>query len=61
MLGKLEQLQLYLDLGEYQRGENADNDEALDKQTSIDAFLRQHMAESQSVETLLDDLNQLAS
>ncbi len=61
MLGKLEQLQLYLDLGEYQRGENADNDEALDKQTSIDAFLRQHMTESQSVETLLDDLNQLAS
>lgn len=61
MLGRLEQLQLYLDLGEYQRGENAENDEALDKQAAIETFLKQRMTESASVETLLSHLSQLAS
>lgn len=61
MLGTLEQIQLYLDLGEYQRGENANNDEALDKQDAITAFLRQEMAERSTVDALQKQLRQLAS
>lgn len=61
MLGKLEQLQLYLDLGEYQRGENTTNDRALDKQPAIESFLKQDMAQSNNVDSMLAQLKQLAS
>ncbi|NIA44560.1 MULTISPECIES: type III secretion system ATPase SctN [Providencia] len=61
MLGKLEQLQLYLDLGEYREGENVDNDRALAKQTDIEMFLKQGMEQPESSEDILTQLNRLVS
>lgn len=61
MLGKLEQLQLYLDLGEYREGENKDNDRALNKQADIEMFLRQGMAQPSNFGDMLKQLTQLTS
>lgn len=61
MLSRLEQIQLYLELGEYQRGESPENDRALDKKEQIESFLKQAMDESVSFENMLNILNELAS
>ena len=61
MLSRLEQIQLYLELGEYQRGESHENDRALDKKEQIESFLKQAMDESVSFENMLNILNELAS
>lgn len=59
MLGRLDQIQLYLDLGEYQRGENADNDHALDNREVIEGFLQQSMDETGDFVSTLNQLNEL--
>ncbi|WP_120805300.1 type III secretion system ATPase SctN [Yersinia sp. IP36721] len=41
MLARLDDIQFYLDLGEYQRGENQENDRALDRKEKIELFLKQ--------------------
>lgn len=61
MLSRLEQIQLYLELGEYQRGESYENDRALDKKELIDAFLKQAMDEPVSFDSTLSILNELVS
>lgn len=61
MLGTLQQLQLYLDLGEYKEGENSENDRALSKQAEIEQFLKQDMAESSDFENMFNQLNQLTT
>lgn len=60
MLGRLEQIQLYLDLGEYQYGENVENDRALDKKDEIEVFLRQSMESSQDLASTLHQLSVLS-
>ncbi|WP_265693904.1 type III secretion system ATPase SctN [Providencia rustigianii] len=60
-LARLEQIQLYLELGEYQRGESAENDRALDKQPEITRFLQQPMDDFVSAEETLARLGDLAS
>lgn len=59
MLGTLQQLQLYLDLGEYKEGENSHNDRVLSKQAEIEQFLRQGMEEPSDFENMFNQLNQL--
>lgn len=44
-LSRLEDMQIYLDLGEYRRGENPETDAVLDKRPYLDAFLQQAMDE----------------
>ncbi|EOV8089310.1 MULTISPECIES: type III secretion system ATPase SctN [Providencia] len=61
MISRLEQIQLYLELGEYQRGESHENDRALDKKDQIDGFLKQAMNEPMSFDKMLNILNELAS
>ncbi|ENU1226651.1 type III secretion system ATPase SctN [Providencia rettgeri] len=61
MISRLEQIQLYLELGEYQRGESHENDRALDKKDQIDGFLKQAMDEPMSFDKMLNILNDLAS
>ncbi|MEY0055890.1 hypothetical protein AB7W56_13565 [Providencia rettgeri] len=61
MISRLEQIQLYLELGEYQRGESHENDRALDKKEQIEAFLKQAMDEPMSFDNILSNLNELAS
>jgi type III secretion protein N (ATPase) len=60
-LSRLEQIKLYLELGEYQRGESQENDRALDKQQDINHFLQQNMDESEGFEEMLAQLHHLAS
>lgn len=61
MLSRLEQIQLYLELGEYQRGESEENDRALDKKEDIERFLKQEMEESMSFDEMFNQLNYLVS
>lgn len=50
------EMQLYLDLGEYRRGENRDNDAAFDRKAAMEAFLQQKMAEQTSMSSCLEKL-----
>ncbi len=59
-LSRLENIQLYIELGEYQRGENIENDKALDKQDDINLFLQQKIEEFESFDDMLDRLIVLA-
>ncbi|MEY0766050.1 MULTISPECIES: type III secretion system ATPase SctN [Providencia] len=61
MISRLEQIQLYLELGEYQRGESHENDRALDKKEQIEGFLKQAMDEPMNFDNMLSILNELAS
>ncbi|QLH63686.1 type III secretion system ATPase SctN [Serratia symbiotica] len=61
MLGRLAQIQLYLDLGEYQHGENAENDRALERKEAIEAFLRQSMDSSTDFADTLSQLKALTA
>lgn len=61
MLSRLEQIQLYLELGEYQRGESEENDRALDKKDDIERFLKQEMEESMDFDEIFNRLNYLVS
>ncbi len=49
-------MQLYLDLGEYRRGENPDNDAAFDRKDQMEAFLQQSMTEKTDMPTCLECL-----
>ncbi|QLA66148.1 type III secretion system ATPase SctN [Enterobacter pasteurii] len=49
-------MQLYLDLGEYRRGENTENDAAFDRKDQMEAFLQQRMTEKTDMQTCLETL-----
>jgi type III secretion protein N (ATPase) len=49
-------MQLYLDLGEYRRGENPDNDAAFDRKNLMEAFLQQRMTEKTDMQACLENL-----
>ncbi|MCS3431546.1 type III secretion system ATPase SctN [Klebsiella sp. BIGb0407] len=56
LLVRQKDMQLYLDLGEYKRGENPDNDLAFDKKESMEYFLKQGMNEASDINSCLDRL-----
>ncbi|MCI2291519.1 type III secretion system ATPase SctN [Enterobacter sp. I4] len=49
-------MQLYLDLGEYRRGENTENDAAFDRKDQMEAFLQQRMTEKTDMQACLETL-----
>ena len=49
-------MQLYIDLGEYRRGENTQNDLAFDKKEPMALFLKQNMKEKSDMQACLDGL-----
>ncbi|KML20837.1 ATP synthase [Leclercia adecarboxylata] len=55
-LVRQKEMQLYLDLGEYRRGENAENDAAFDRKEHMEAFLQQRMTEKTVMQACLDNL-----
>lgn len=55
-LVRQKEMQLYLDLGEYRRGENPDNDAAFDRKPQMEAFLQQCMTDGTDKQTCLDGL-----
>lgn len=50
------EMQLYLDLGEYRRGENPENDAAFDRKNQMEAFLQQSMDEKTDMQACLERL-----
>lgn len=56
LLMRQRDMQLYLDLGEYHRGENKSNDEAFDKKALMEAFLQQSMMENTAIHDCLEQL-----
>ncbi|AXE31997.1 EscN/YscN/HrcN family type III secretion system ATPase [Chromobacterium phragmitis] len=53
LLARLEELQVFIDLGEYRRGENADNDRAMSLREPLRQWLRQRMDERAGFEDTL--------
>ena len=57
LLVRQRDLQIYIDMGEYRRGENAENDRAFDKMSEMNAFLKQELKEGSSIEDCLVKLD----
>lgn len=55
-LVRQKEMQLYLDLGEYRRGENPENDAAFDRKNQMEAFLQQSMDEKNDMQACLESL-----
>lgn len=56
LLVRQKDMQLYIDLGEYRRGENPQNDQAFDKKNIMESFLKQDMKENSDMQSCLDRL-----
>lgn len=61
MLAKLEEMQLLLELGEYQPGQNAESDRAINKQADLSRWLCQQTDEATDFDTMLRSLRELAA
>ncbi|AOJ73540.1 MULTISPECIES: type III secretion system ATPase SctN [Burkholderia] len=60
-LARIDDMQIFLDLGEYRRGENLENDDALDRRPVLDAFLRQEIAEASAFDEMLERMHEAVS
>ncbi|KKI73533.1 ATP synthase [Burkholderia pseudomallei] len=60
-LARIDEMQVFLDLGEYRRGENPENDDALDRRPALDAFLQQAVDEASAFGDTLERLSEAAS
>jgi len=60
LLAKLEELQIFLDLGEYKSGENAENDRAINKRQALENFLRQGVHEPTDIQSTLQAMYDIA-
>lgn len=56
VLGTLQEMQIYIDLGEYKPGENAENDHAFSCKPKLNNFLRQNLAEASSFDETLKEM-----
>ncbi|MDC5907436.1 type III secretion system ATPase SctN [Proteus mirabilis] len=59
LLARQDELKFLLEMGEYRRGENTQNDIAIDKQPAMEAFLRQSWQQNSSFEQSLQGLYEL--
>ncbi|KVD78011.1 ATP synthase [Burkholderia sp. ABCPW 14] len=57
-LSRLDEMQIFIDLGEYRRGANSDNDAALDRRAALEAFLQQPLAEAFAFKRTLERLDE---
>ena len=55
LLIRQKEMQLYLDLGEYRRGENLQNDLAFDKKEMMSLFLKQDLKQYSDIKSCLDN------
>lgn len=56
VMATLEEMQIYIDLGEYKRGENQENDHAFSCKPKLNNFLRQNMADASPFENTLKEM-----
>lgn len=57
-MARLDEMQIFLDLGEYRRGENPDNDAVLDRRPELEAFLRQPLTQASDFGQTLEQLDE---
>jgi type III secretion protein N (ATPase) len=57
ILATLEEMQIYIDLGEYKKGENAENDHAFACRQKLNKFLRQGLEESTVFSKTLEQMH----
>lgn len=55
-LVRQKEMQLYLDLGEYRRSDNPENDAAFDRKNQMEAFIQQSMDEKTDMQACLETL-----
>ncbi|TKI05083.1 type III secretion system ATPase SctN [Martelella alba] len=60
-LAKLEELQIFLDLGEYKHGENVENDRAMERRQALQDFLRQATTEAADFNTTLKVMHDIVT
>nr|WP_250855124.1 hypothetical protein [Escherichia coli] len=58
---RLDELQLLVDLGEYRRGENAENDRAMQLRRPLEQWLCQPVSQYSSFENTLQGMNEFTS
>lgn len=61
LLATLEEMQIFLDLGEYKFGENPDNDRAFNKRQELNQFLRQSIGETTDYGPMLQAMYDIIS
>lgn len=61
VLAKIDELQLFVDLEEYQTGENEENDCAMNKRDRLFAWLKQRVDEHADFNTITDEMKRHAS
>jgi FliI/YscN family ATPase len=57
-LARLDEMQIFLDLGEYRQGENPDNDAALERRPALEAYLQQSLADASDLRKTLERLHE---
>ncbi|EKC3540985.1 type III secretion system ATPase SctN [Salmonella enterica] len=61
ILTKLDELQVFIDLGEYKSGQNAENDQAMAIREKLTEFLRQAVADSTPFSDTIQWMNQIVN
>lgn len=61
ILAKIEELQIFVDLGEYHAGENAENDRAINKRDELLGWLRQRGDEHAEFSNVMQEMRHFAS
>jgi len=56
-MATLEEMQIYIGLGEYKRGENEENDHAFSCKPQLNDFLRQRLDEASSFDSTLREMH----
>ena len=59
LLARLEDLQVFLDLGEYKEGQNDENDSAMQRRPAVQQWLRQGRAQSSPLGVTLEAMHEL--
>lgn len=61
ILAKIEELQIFVDLGEYHPGNSEENDRAMNKRDVLRSWLRQRIDEQADFETIIQEMKYLAA
>lgn len=61
LLAKLDELQVFLELGEYKAGENEDNDRVINKSPMLNHFLQQPVSEYTDFQSVLSCMNEITA
>lgn len=61
LISKLDELQVFIDLGEYRPGENPDNDQAIQKRDKLQQWLRQAVNDYSPFEKMMEGMRELVT